>query len=62
MAFSSIRTSAGFEVTRDIRNAPKWASVKGSCSEIRDGPVEKLWGGRGIFELQEFFFLIKFLV
>ena len=44
-------------MTRDIRNAPKWASVKGSCSEIRDGPLEKLWGGgRGIFELQEFFF------
>ena len=34
MAFSSIRTSAGFKVTRDIRNAPKWASVQGSCSEI----------------------------
>ena len=27
---------------------------------IRDGPLEKLWGGRGIFELQEFFFVIKF--
>ena len=27
-----------------------------------DGPLEKLWGGRGIFELQEFFFVIKFLV
>ena len=29
---------------------------------LRDGPLEKLWGGRGIFELQEFFFVIKFLV
>ena len=23
---------------------------------IRDGPLEKLWGGREIFEPQEFFF------
>ena len=29
---------------------------------LRDGPLEKLWGGRGIFEPQEFFFVIKFLV
>ena len=30
---------------------------------IRDGRLEKLWGaGRGIFEPQEFFFVIKFLV
>ena len=29
---------------------------------IRDGPLEKLLGGRGIFEPQEFFFVIKFLV
>ena len=30
---------------------------------FRDGPLEKLWGGgRGIFEPQEFFFVIKFLV
>ena len=30
--------------------------------DIRDGPLEKLLGGggRGIFELQEFFFVIKF--
>ena len=31
-----------------------------------DGPLQKLWGwgggGRGIFEPQEFFFVIKFLV
>ena len=26
------------------------------------GPLEKLWGGRGIFEPQEFIFVIKFLV
>ena len=29
---------------------------------LRDGPLEKLWGGGGIFEPQEFFFVIKFLV
>ena len=30
---------------------------------LRDGPLQKLWGGgRGIFELQEIFFVIKFLV
>ena len=31
---------------------------------IRDGPLEKLWGGGGgeFFEKQEFFFVIKFLV
>ena len=29
---------------------------------LRDGPLENLWGGRGIFEPQEFFFVIKFLV
>ena len=32
---------------------------------LRDGPLEKLWGGGGgglgIFEPQEFFFDIKFL-
>ena len=31
-----------------------------SMRQLRDGPLEKLWGGRGIFELQEFFFVIKF--
>ena len=29
---------------------------------LRDGPLEKLWWGWGIFEPQEFFFVIKFLV
>ena len=32
---------------------------------VKDRPLEKLWGGgrgRGIFELQELFFGIKFLV
>ena len=28
--------------------------------ELRDGPLEKLWVGRGILELQEFFFVIRF--
>ena len=39
--------------------------VKGMLDELRDGPLETLWGeggGRGIFEPQEFFFVIKFLV
>ena len=31
-------------------------------TQLRDGPLEKLWGGGGIFEPQEFFFVIKFLV
>ena len=30
--------------------------------ELRDGRLEKLRGGRGIFEPQEFFVVIKFLV
>ena len=31
--------------------------------ELRDGPLEKLWGrGGGVFEPQEFFFVIKFPV
>ena len=30
--------------------------------DLRDGPLETLWGGRGIFEPQEFFFVIKLLV
>ena len=30
--------------------------------QLRDGPLEKLWGGRGIFEPREFFCVIKFLV
>ena len=30
--------------------------------KLRDGPLEKLWEGRGIFEPQEFFFVIKFRV
>ena len=35
-----------------------------SCQAfLRDGPLEKLWGGgRRISELQEFFFVVKFLV
>ena len=36
--------------------------VKGMLDELRDGPLETLWGGGGIFEPQEFFFVIKFLV
>ena len=38
----------GVEMIEDIGDGPA----------IRDGPLEKLWGGggRGIFEPQEFFF------
>ena len=44
------------------------AQSNSSCSvntlqRIRDGPLEKFWGGGGgIFEPQEFFFVLKFLV
>ena len=42
-----------------------WPSLKSSIIKtmklIRDGPLEKL-RGCGIFEPQEFFFVIKFLV
>ena len=31
-------------------------------SDFRGGPLGKLWGERGIFERQDFFFVIKFLV
>ena len=33
-------------------------------SDLRDGPLEKLWvgGGRVVVKPQEFFFVIKFLV
>ena len=46
----------------DTTNAQKqWISF--AFWLLRDGPLEKLWGGgRGIFEPQEFFFVIKFLV
>ena len=29
--------------------------------KLKDGPLEKLWGGGGSFEQQEFFFVMKFL-
>ena len=42
---------------------PSWCGAhKHSQVNLRDGPLEKLWGGRGIFDLQEFFFVTKFLV
>ena len=40
----------------------RWVSWISKYSFIRDGPLEKFWGGRGIFEVQEFFFVIKFPV
>ena len=37
--------------------------MNSSHFSVRDGPLEKLWGwGEGIFEPQEFFFVVKFLV
>ena len=40
-----------------------WEAIFGfACIALRDGPLEKLWGEWGIFEPQEFFFVIKFLV
>ena len=35
-----------------------------TVADVRDGPLEKLWGGGGwgIFEPQGLFFVIKFLV
>ena len=43
---------------------PKNRCVGGATHvpNLRDGPLDKLWGGRGIFEPQEFFFVSKFLV
>ena len=41
------------------------AHLLNEITSIRDGPLEKLWGGgggKGLFELQQFFFVIKFLV
>ena len=59
----------GSLVWNDFRAGAKavWYSVNiplvgYSTSTIRDGPLETLWGGRGIFEPQEFFFVNKFLV
>ena len=42
---------------QEARNASKGRHA----GVLRGGPLEKLWGGRGIFEQQEFFFVIKFL-
>ena len=41
------------DVNNDVRK-----DAANQKSKLRDGPLEKLWGGggRGIFELQEFFF------
>ena len=38
------------------KNAGHWGSRREILS-IRDGPLENLWGGGGIFEAQEFFSL-----
>ena len=46
------------------RDNELWGLSKLQKSSLRDGPLEKLWGwgGGGIFEPQEFFFVIKFPV
>ena len=42
----------------------RWVPLTPCSGAVRDAPLEKLWGGggTGIFEPQEFFFVIKFLV
>ena len=56
-----ISSSVADALAECYKNAGHWGSPREILS-IRDGPLEKLWGGRGIFEPQEFFFVIKFLV
>ena len=36
--------------------------IKTKSTKLREGPLEKLWGEWGIIDLQEFFFVIIFLV
>ena len=43
------------------KNARLWGSRREILS-IRDGSLEKLWGGWGIFERQEFFFVFRFFL
>ena len=44
------------------KNAGHWGSRRDILS-IRDGSLEKLWGGGwGIFEPQEFFFVFRFFL
>ena len=60
--FNLPREYSVFDGSQCIVNNRKFKMQRRRESQIRDGPLEKLWGGRGIFELQEFFFVIKFLV
>ena len=54
-------TSVADALAECYKNSGHWGSRRETFS-IRDGPLEKLWGrGGGIFEPQEFFFVIKFL-
>ena len=54
-------TSVADALAECYKNSGHWGSRRETFS-IRDGPFEKLWGrGGGIFEPQEFFFVIKFL-
>ena len=41
--------------------SPLSGAHQATVNKLRDGPLEKLWRGRGLFEPQEFFFVIKFL-
>ena len=51
-----------FDANEELIRLVMTGRVAGNLS-LRDRPLEKLWGGgRGIFEPQEFFFVIKFLV
>ena len=60
------RGGAGEVQKKNSRKGKKYIYIQKNISEackLRDGPLEKLWGGgRGIFESQEFFFVIKFVV
>ena len=49
----------GDQAGRDCSNPE---GCKASTNQVRDGPLEKLWGGGEFLEPQELFFLIKCLV
>ena len=58
------RVTIGQKYLGSKSKLPKFSNIVSSTDPLylRDGPLEKLWGRRGIFEPQEFFFVIKFLV
>ena len=63
ISLSKIKVALGDEGAWDYARQTELLSRYNRLYQLRDGPLEKLWGGgRGIFEPQEFFFAIKFLV